>query len=162
MAFSLRVLCFTAVAAFAIPAQAADSQDTFIKDAVQGNLAEVRMGELAQKNGGSEGVKSFGRMLVEDHGKAANESTAIAKKMNIEVAKEPKPEAQAMAAKMAKMQGAEFDKHFASHMAMEHEKEIKKYQDAAKAYGKTEVGMYAANSVPVLQKHLKTAQALPQ
>jgi putative membrane protein len=161
-ALTTRALCFAAVAAFAVSAQAADTPDMFIKDAIQGNLAEVRMGELAQKNGSSAAVKDFGRMLVEDHGKAANESTAIAKKMSIEAPKEPKPEAQAMAAKMAKMQGAEFDKHFASHMVMEHEKEIKKYQDAAKAHASTDVGMYASSSVPVLQKHLKTAQALPK
>lgn len=162
MAFSTRALCFAALAAFAIPAHAADSQDMFIKEAVQGNLAEVRMGELAQKNGSSEAVKSFGRMLVEDHGKAANESTAIAKKMSLEVPKEPNTEQKAMADKMAKMQGADFDKHFAAHMVMDHEKEIKKYQDVAKAHASTDVGMYAASSVPVLQKHLKAAQALPK
>jgi hypothetical protein len=45
-------------------------------------------------------------------------------------------------------------------MAMEHEKDIKKYQQAAKANAGSEVGNYAASSVPVLQKHLKTALSL--
>jgi putative membrane protein len=35
----------------------------FLKDAIEGNLAEVQMGQLAQKNGNSEGVRSFGQML---------------------------------------------------------------------------------------------------
>jgi putative membrane protein len=38
----------------------------FLKDAMEGNLAEVKMGELAQKNGGSDGVRSFGEMLQQD------------------------------------------------------------------------------------------------
>jgi putative membrane protein len=35
--------------------------ETFLKKAIEDNYAEVSMGDLAQKNGGSDGVKSFGR-----------------------------------------------------------------------------------------------------
>ena len=31
----------------------------FIKDAIEGNLAEIQMGQLAQKNGNSDAVRSF-------------------------------------------------------------------------------------------------------
>src|SRR5205085_327434 len=34
----------------------------FLKEAIEGNLAEVQMGKLAQKNGSSEAVRSFGQM----------------------------------------------------------------------------------------------------
>ena len=58
-------------AAIALSAPAAWSQDkasqTFIKNAIEGNLAEIQMGQLAQKNGSSEGVRSFGQMLERDH-----------------------------------------------------------------------------------------------
>src|SRR6188472_1139540 len=50
----------------------AKPNQAFLTDAVQGNLAEISMGQLAQKNGGSDGVRSFGQMLVQDHS-AANE-----------------------------------------------------------------------------------------
>jgi putative membrane protein len=36
-------------------------------ECVEGNYAEVSMGDLAQKNGQSDGVKSFGKMLSTDH-----------------------------------------------------------------------------------------------
>jgi putative membrane protein len=147
-------------AGFSASAMAADSQDMFLKDAIQGNMAEVSMGELAQKNGGSDAVKDYGRMLATDHGKGRDESMAVAKKMKIEAPKGPNSEQQAMHNKMSKMQGAEFDKMFASHMVMDHEKEIKKYQDAAKTDPNSDIGKYAANTLPVLQKHLKTAQSL--
>jgi putative membrane protein len=55
----------------------------FIKEAIQGNLAEVKAGQLAQQKGASQGVKDFGTALVSDH-QAANESaTRIAQKMNV-------------------------------------------------------------------------------
>jgi putative membrane protein len=40
---------------------------SFVKKAIQGNFAEIEMGKLAQQNGQSENVKSFGQMLQADH-----------------------------------------------------------------------------------------------
>ena len=48
----------------------AKPNQAFLTDAIQGNLAEISMGQLAQKNGGSDGVRSFGQMLVQDHSAA--------------------------------------------------------------------------------------------
>ena len=54
-------------------ASAKDKQsETFLKKAIEGNFAEVSMGELAQQNGQSDAVKSYGRMLSTDHA-AANQ-----------------------------------------------------------------------------------------
>jgi hypothetical protein len=50
-----------------VPAAAESDDKAFLKEAIQGNLAEISMGELAQKNGSSEGVRSFGQTLVQDH-----------------------------------------------------------------------------------------------
>ena len=43
----------------------AKSDATFLSDAIQINLAEISVGDLAQKNGGSDDVKAFGKMLQE-------------------------------------------------------------------------------------------------
>jgi hypothetical protein len=39
------------------------ASEAFLKKAIEGNYAEVSMGDLAQKNGQSDGVRSFGTML---------------------------------------------------------------------------------------------------
>src|ERR1044072_7710253 len=46
--------------------------ETFLKKAIEGNFAEVSMGDLAQKNGQSDDVKSYDKMLSADHA-AANQ-----------------------------------------------------------------------------------------
>jgi predicted outer membrane protein len=38
--------------------------DHFIKDAIEGNLAEVQVGDPAQQKGASQGVKDFGATLA--------------------------------------------------------------------------------------------------
>ena len=53
--------------------------ETFLKKAIEGNFAEVSMGDLAQKNGQSDDVKSYGKMLSTDHA-AANQKALDAAK----------------------------------------------------------------------------------
>ena len=48
------------------------ASQSFLKEAIEGNLAAVQMGELAKKNGGSEGVRSMGQTVERDHN-AANQ-----------------------------------------------------------------------------------------
>ena len=50
-------------------AQDAGSQK-FLKEAIEGNFAEVEMGKLSQKQGASEDVRAFGQMLEKDHSDA--------------------------------------------------------------------------------------------
>lgn len=138
----------------------ADPPDQFVKTAIQGNIAEVQIGELAQKNGGSEGVKSFGKMLATDHGKAKDQTVALAKSMNITPPTEPSAEAKQTYDKLTKLNGAAFDKEFAHHMVVDHQKDIAEYEEEAKEKGNAQVSKYAADTLPTLRKHLQTAQSL--
>ena len=53
---------------------------TFMKKAAKGGMMEVAMGKLADQNGQSEDVKSFGKRMVTDHSKANEELKSIAEK----------------------------------------------------------------------------------
>ena len=44
--------------------------ESFMKDAAQGGMAEVKMGELATKNAKDPEIKKFGQMMMTDHGAA--------------------------------------------------------------------------------------------
>jgi putative membrane protein len=51
---------------------------TFMKKAAKGGMMEVAMGNLAEQNGQSDDVKSFGKRMVTDHSKANDELKSIA------------------------------------------------------------------------------------
>src|ERR1700704_3901780 len=69
---------------FAPPGFAQDkASQKFLKDAIEGNFAEVQMGQLAQKNGSAEGVRSFGQMLEKDHSDANRKATAAAGSLGV-------------------------------------------------------------------------------
>ncbi len=132
---------------------------TFLKEAIQGSLAEVKMGQLAQQNGGTEDVRSFGTKLVTDHSAAMDQATALAESIDAPVPDQPKPEAQKEYEKLQGLTGAEFDKEFAEHMVMGHEKEIAKFEEHAQS-GSNEVAEFAKATLPTLELHLDLARDL--
>jgi putative membrane protein len=141
------------------PALAKDKpSEAFLKKAIEGNYAEIAMGDLAQKNGQGDGVKSFGKMLSSDHSAANQKAMDAAKGMGVRPPSGPNEKQKADYDKMSKMSGADFDKMFATHMIADHEKDLAAYKKESKM---TDAGgVYASGQIDTLQKHLDTAKSL--
>lgn len=114
------------------------------------------MGDLAQKNGQSDDVKSFGRMLSTDHAAANQKALDAANSLGMNPPTGPNAKQKAEYDKMSKMSGAGFDKMFATHMVADHD--IAEYKKAAK--NRDAAGEYASGQIDTLQKHLDAAKSL--
>jgi putative membrane protein len=146
----------------ATPAPAADkAAQNFLTEAMQGNLAEQQVGKLAQDKGQSEGVKSYGQMLANDHGDANNRAREVANKIGVTPPTGPNKEQAAVYDKLSKLSGPAFDREFAKEMVEDHQKDIQKYQRAARDKNDP-VGEYASQTLPTLEKHLQEAKSLTQ
>jgi putative membrane protein len=132
--------------------------EAFLKKAIEGNFAEASMGDLAQKNGQSDGVKSYGKMLSTDHAAANQKALDAAKVLGMNPPSGPNAKQQADYDKMSKMSGVGFDKMFATHMVTDHQKDIAEYKKASKIGDAA--GEYASGQIDTLQKHLDTAKSL--
>jgi putative membrane protein len=132
--------------------------EAFIKKAIQGNFAEVEMGKLAQQKGQNDDVKKFGQMLADDHSAANQKAMDAAKAINVTPPDGPNAKQKADYDKLTKEAGPRFDRAFASHMVMDHEKDIAEYKKEAKQ--PDAAGEYAKAQISVLQKHLDTANSL--
>jgi putative membrane protein len=140
-------------------ASAKDKQsEMFLEKAIEGNFAEVSMGELAQQYGQSDAVKSFGRMLSTDHAAANQKALDAAQELGMNSPTGPNAKQEAEHDKMSKMSGAAFDKMFAAHMVADHQKDIAEYKKASRS--KDAAGEYASGQIDTLQKHLDTAKSL--
>jgi putative membrane protein len=100
--------------------------------AVEGNLAEVQMGQLAQQKGNSEGVRSYGQMLQQDHSAAAQSSTAVATQLGVTPPSEPNKKQKALSQSLSKLSGEAFDRKFVAEMIKDHKKEIAEYSKVAR------------------------------
>jgi putative membrane protein len=97
-------------------------------------------------------------MLADDHAAANQKASDAAKSINVTPPDGPNAKQKADYDKLAKESGQRFDRAFASHMVMDHEKDIAEYKKEAKQ--SDAAGEYAKAQIPVLQKHLDTAKSL--
>ena len=141
-------------------ALATDSPDAkFLMDAARGDVAEIKLGQLAQQKGESEGVREFGKMLEEDHSKAGKKTSELAKDLDVIPPAQPSAEQMAKYAELERLSGSEFDHQFAAEMVKGHQEEISKYEKQAQS-GNPKVAKLASDTLPTLRHHLEVAQGL--
>lgn len=132
----------------------------FAQKAAIGGMMEVQLGQLAQQKAASERVKNFGQMMVDDHSKANDQLKSVAAQQNIQLPTALDDEHQKKVDDLQKKSGKEFDKDYMSMMVDDHQKDIQEFQDAAKNVNDQAISNFATTTLPVLQKHLDSAQAI--
>ena len=154
---SLAGILYLAVSGAAVAATSGGS--SFLKEAIRGDIAETKIGELAEQKSANADVKSFAQMLVTDHSQAKTDATALAETMKIAIPTKLPLKAQNEYTKLSKLSGPAFDREFVSYMIKDHQEDIAKFQKEAAA-NDGQVSALAQKTLPVLQKHLQTAQSL--
>jgi putative membrane protein len=145
-------------AVFAQGAQLDKKDREFIEKAAAGGMLEVQAGQMAEQKAQSADVKSFGGMLVTDHTAANEELKALAQKKGVALPTALPKKDQKKLDKMAKAK--DFDKTFIKEQGIEdHKHDIKDFTKASKDAKDPDVKAFAAKTLPVLQKHLQTAEA---
>lgn len=134
------------------------TDDSFLKEAMQGDMAEVKMGQLAQQKGGDDKVKQFGQTLESDHSENLDKAKSLAQEIGMTPPKSVNAEQKATYDKLNKLSGQQFDKEFAQHMVQDHKKDIRKFEQESKKSGS--VASFAQETLPVLKKHLEMAESL--
>jgi putative membrane protein len=143
-------------------AYAADpSGKQFIKESIQENLAEVKIGDLAQQKGASQAVRDFGATLASDHALANEKAQQAARDLGVTLPKTPSVKQKAMYAELSALSGDKFDRHFIESMVKDHQEDIAKYEKEANS-GSGAATDYAKRILPDLRKHLDIAQRLQQ
>ena len=118
----------------------------FVKKAAKGGVMEVAMGKLAEQNGQSDDVKSFGKRMIMDHSKANDELKSIAAQKNVKLpAKEP----------TAKWSS---DKAYMDMMVKDHEKDLAEFQEEANSGSDPDVKKFADDTAKMVQEHLNIAK----
>ena len=131
---------------------------SFLTEAIEGNLAEVQMGQLAQKLTTTQDLRAFAQMLEQDHTVANQKARAAANAMQIKPPTQPNSKQKADYDRLSTQIGIAFDEQFADHMVMDHKEDVQKYEKAASM--NDPAGAYAKEALPTLRKHLQNAESL--
>jgi putative membrane protein len=138
------------------------SDQNFLKQAAEGNLAEVQLGQLGQQKGTAPEVKQLAQTLATDHQQNQQKLQSLAQKEGVTLPTAPLPKDKAATDRLSKLSGAVFDKAFAHHAVMEHEKDIAQFKHEESMTKNSDVKSYAGETLPKLQQHLQLAQTAAQ
>jgi len=133
--------------------------EVLLRDAIQGNLAAIQMGQLAQEKAQSAEVKSFAATVMVDHWVSNEQGEKAAKQIGITVPTEPNTSQKLKYEQMSKLSDKALDRAFVAAMIVFYKTIIPRFKNEAK---KTDdpVGIFAKEELPRLEEHLDTAQKL--
>lgn len=132
----------------------------FFHLAATGGMAEVGAARTAEKKATHAAVKEFARRMAQDHTKANEQLTPLAKAARVTLPEALDPDHRAQSAELDRLTGASFDLAYMQQQLVEHQKtatilewEIGSGQDA-------ELQRYAAQNLPIVLEHLEKAQTI--
>ena len=132
----------------------------FAREAAQGGLLEVKLGELAKQKASNPSVQQFAQKMISDHQKANEQLQKIATQKGATIPTELTRREEAQLEHLQKLTGADFDKAYADRMVKDHKKDVKEFQEAAKNAEDADLKNFAATTLPTLQEHEKMAEQM--
>ncbi len=136
------------------------TDQTFLKKAAQGGLAEVELGQLAVQKASSDQVKQFGQRMVDDHSKANDQLKQVAEQEHVKLPTKPDAKDLATKARLEKLSGKEFDQAYMSDMVKDHKKDVAEFEKESKSATDPNVKSFAEQTLPTLREHLAQAQQI--
>jgi len=139
-------------------AKAHYTDEVFVRDAAEGSMAEVKLGQLAEEKAQAPEVKNFGKKMVEDHSKALEEIKQLGSKEGINMPTNISHKDSETYNRLSKLSGPEFDRAYSQEMVKDHQKDIAEFKKGETSAQKPDVKEFAQKTLPTLQSHLELAQ----
>ena len=138
--------------------QLSAAEQTFVKKAAQGGMAEVELGKLATQKASSEDVKKFGQRMVDDHTKANDQLKQIAGNKGVTLPTDLNSKDQAMKERLSKLDGEKFDQAYMKNMVRDHTKDVSEFRKESTSGKDSDLKSFASQTLPTLEDHLKEAK----
>jgi putative membrane protein len=144
-----------------IPATPLTSGDTkFVSRQLEGNMAEIKLAQLALKQSQDQNVRNFAQKMITDHTQAYQTLLPMAQRQNIPEPTALTPRQQGMYDRLSKMDGVRFDVTYINDMIRMHEMTVTALNDEL-THGQSQwINVWVQNTRPVVQQHLALAQQL--
>lgn len=132
----------------------------FLVRAIACEVAEVKFAEKAAKNATNEDVRKLAETMAADHKEIRDKLLEQAKKMKLAVVEGLDKKHREQYDKMAKLEGAEFDREYMKCLVEGHEKSVKLYKKWSKDADDAGIREAAAAALTKAEDHLAKAKKL--
>lgn len=121
--------------------------------AASAGMMDVALGEWARDYAVNPKVKQLGAMMAKEHASVNAELKSLAAMKNIVLPAEPGDDHKEHINDLKEKKGADFDKAYINMMADDHQKNIEKFEKAARDLTDPELQQFASKTLPALRKH---------
>jgi putative membrane protein len=132
----------------------------YLQKTAQGTMAEVKMGEMAQKQAADERVKQFGKRMVDDHGKDLENLRQLASQKEVALPDAPSKKQRKEIDKLAALSGADFDKEYVKYEVKDHKDDVEENGKTMKKAVDPDVRKFAGAEYQTVLAHQKEIDAL--
>jgi putative membrane protein len=134
----------------------------FVKKAMEGNLAEIQLGQLALQKSSDDQVKQFAQRMVDDHGKMQDQMKPAAEQMGVKVPDGPSKSQMKSMEKMKALSGDAFDQAYIKDMVKDHKKDDSEFKQEAQSTQNPQLKQMVMQSDQIIESHLQQAEQIAQ
>jgi len=147
------------------PGTAPTGQDyatnSFVSKAMEGDLAEVQLGQLAEQKSQSNDVKQFAQKMVSEHGQMNDKwFKPVAQQLGVSEPKGPSKKDKKEMAKLEQLSGPDFDREYINMMIKDHQQDLKEFKSEAQVAQNPSVKQVAEQGSNVISQHLQLIQQI--
>jgi putative membrane protein len=134
----------------------------FVKKALEGNMAEVQMGQLALQKSNDDQVKQFAQRMVDDHGKMQDQLKPVAEQMGVKMPDGPSKGQMKKMDKMKSLSGDAFDQAYIKDMVKDHKSDASEFKQEAQSTQNPQLKQLATEGGQTIEGHLQQIQQIAQ
>lgn len=132
----------------------------FLTSAMQGDMAEIQLGNLALQKTTNPEIKQLAQKIVDDHTKLDEQVKPIASQFGVPPPTQVPAKDQALMTKLQALSGTDFDKQYVKSMVMDHKEDDKEFKKEETSGKNQTVKDAATQGEPVIAEHLQMAEGL--
>ena len=141
---------------------AAMMDKAFVREALQGGMAEVQMGQLALQKSSNPDVKQFAQKMVDDHTKLGDAMKQVAQQMNVKPPSSLSGKDKSTVSKLSALNGDAFDKAYIQDMVKDHKQDQKEFEQEAQNASNPALKDLVSQGGQMIDQHLQMIEQIAQ
>jgi putative membrane protein len=132
----------------------------FMKTAMEGDMAEIQLAQLAQQKASSDQVKQFAQRMITDHTKMDAQMKPMAQQFGVEAPTQLDAKHKAVEAKLQALSGDQFDQEYIKAMVADHSEDDQAFIREETAASSPDLKSTVTQAEPTIAEHLRMAQQI--
>lgn len=141
---------------------AAMMDKAFVRQALQGGMAEIQLGQLALQKSSNPDVKQFAQKMVDDHTKLGDAMKPVAEQMKVKAPDSLSGKDKSKVAKLTALNGDAFDKAYIKDMVKDHKQDEKDFKQEADNTSNPTLKSLASQGDQMIGQHLQMIEEIAQ